>query len=329
LTSAFDSNFDKPWATGKAKKEKAAPDYATWLARGKRLAHKLSGYQWRIGDWLVEGEVYFDAKQFVSSVPRYMLLRKATDENGEVCHKSIKIPNYWKEISDEIGLAVSTLKQYAQVARAYPTKSKRLKNLGWSHHMFACTYERRYEYLKACLDVPEGQRPRSVTWLCELIVKMEGENASEGDVNRTKNFVRIPISDAAYEKLKQVASYYGTDVADIASVPFKAALEVFLEEQKKKISLDLFGVYEQRGKYAAWPFDNLVTRRQKAVFWEARRYKPRMMGDELKQFSEAQAQRARDSWAKRRARRGGLQITRISRLGIVGVSSRTGRHYTR
>jgi hypothetical protein len=38
-----------------------------------------------------------------------------------------------------------------------------------------------------------------------------------------------------------------------------------------------------------------------------------MMGDDVKKFSEAQAQRARDSWAKRRARRAGLHIVRWNR----------------
>jgi hypothetical protein len=317
LTSPFETDFDKV-TTAKGKKAKPAPDYDAWLARGKNLADKHSGYQWKIGDWLVEGDEFFNAKNLID-IPRHMLIGRARiGADGETEHKAIKVPNFWKEISEVIGLAVSTLKQYAQVARAYP-KRKRLKNLGWSHHMFACTYERRYEYLRACLDVREGQRPRSVNWLCELIAKEEGENASEGDINRTKNFVRIAISDEAYGKLKELAKYYGTDVAEIASVPFKAALEVFLDEQKKKVSLDLFGVYEAKGQHSGWPFDRIQTRRQKATFWEARRYKPRMMGDDLKQFSEAQAQRARDSWAKRRARRNGLQITRISRLGIVAA----------
>jgi len=304
--------------TGKGKKSKPAPDYDTWLARGQKLADKHSGYQWKIGDWLVEGDEFFNAKNLID-IPRHMLIGRARiGADGETEHKALKVPNFWKDISDVIGLAVSTLKQYVQVARAYP--KKRITGLGWSHHMFACSYDRRYEYLKACLDVPEGQRPHSVNWLCELIAREEGENASEGDINRTKNFVRIAISDEAYEKLKELAKYYGTDVAEIASVPFKAALEVFLEEQKKKVSLDLFGVYEAKGKRSGWPFDRLQTRRQKATFWEARHYKPRMMGDDLKQFSEAQSQRARDSWAKRRARRhNGLsvQITRLGRGGIV------------
>jgi hypothetical protein len=299
---AFASDFDK---SRKGKKSKPAPDYVAWLARGKKLADKISGYQWRIGDWLVEGDEFFNAKNYVEGIPRYLLLKKATDENGEVCHKSIKIPNYWKDISDEIGLAVSTLKQYAQVARAYPKKKQRLKGLGWCHHMMVCTYARRQEYLKACLDVPEGQRPHSVSWLCRLIAKEEGEET----MDRGQNFVRIPVSDDAYEKIKELARYYGTDVAEIASVPFKAALEVFLQEQKKKISLDLFGVYEDSNRKSPWPFDRIQTRRQKATFWNARHDYPRKAGDDLKQFSEAQSRRARESWETRRARRhNGLSI---------------------
>lgn len=60
-----------------------------------------------------------------------------------------------------------------------------------------------------------------------------------------------------------------------------------------------------------------MTRRQKAVFWSARKFRPRMMGDEVKKFSEAQSQRARDSWAKRRARRDGLHIVRWQRAERV------------
>jgi len=315
LPSPFESDFDK--VTKSSKKSKPAPEYDAWLARGKKLADKHSGYQWKIGDWLVEGQCYFDAQSFIGGVAGFMLLRKSTDENGESCHKSIKIPNYWKEISDAIGLAISTIKQYAQVARAYPKKKKRLKNLGWSHHLFACTYDRRYEYLKACLDVPEGERPRSVSWLCELIAKEEGENAGGKVINGTKNFVKIAISDEAYGKLKELAKYYGTDVAEIASIPFKAALEVFLDEQKKKVSLDLFSVYESKGENSGWPFDRIKTRRQKTTFWEGRRLRPRLMGEDIKQFSEAQSARARASWEKRRARRTGLHITRNSKLGRV------------
>jgi hypothetical protein len=313
LSSPFESSFYKP---SKAKKSKAAPDYVAWLARGKKLADKHSGYQWKIGDWLVEGEEHFDFKNVVGEIPSHMLLRKATDENGEACHKSIKLPNFWKEISDEIGLAVSTLKQYAQVARAYPKKKSRLKNLGWSHHMIVCTYARRAEYLRACLDVPTGQRPHSISWLWKLVAKAEGLEEADGVV-RGENVVRISLPPDAYKKLKELARYYGTDIADIASMPFKAALEVFLEEQKKKISLELFQVYEAKGQNSVWPFDRLQTRRQKATFWEARRYKPRMMGEDVKNFSEAQSRRARDSWAKRRARRAGLHITRFAKLGRV------------
>jgi len=100
------------------------------------------------------------------------------------------------------------------------------------------------------LDVPEGERPRSVSWLCELIAKEEGENAGGKVINGTKNFVKIAISDEAYGKLKELAKYYGTDVAEIASIPFKAALEVFLDEQKKKYRLTSFRFTNRRVKTA-------------------------------------------------------------------------------
>jgi hypothetical protein len=309
LRSPFESDFDKVSSAP----EKPRPDYDKWLAKGKKLADRHSGYQWSIGDWIVEGQAHFDPKNFIDGVPGYMMLGKGRDENGETCHRSIKVPNYWKDVEAEIQLATSTLKQYAQVARAYP-KKKRLKKLGWSHHMIVCTYERRYEYLKACLDVPEGERPHSVSWLWKLVAKEEGdEEAVTGG-----NFIRIPVTDEVYAKVKDLAKYYGTDVAEIASVPFKAALEVFLEEQKKKVSLDLFGVYEEKGDFSTWPFQRFKTRRQRAALNKSMSHRTPIKRDLV--FSEQQSQRARASWEKRRARRSGLQITRYSRLGQIGVS---------
>jgi hypothetical protein len=39
-----------------------------------------------------------------------MLLGKGADENGETCYRSYKLPNFYKEISDVLGIAVQTLK---------------------------------------------------------------------------------------------------------------------------------------------------------------------------------------------------------------------------
>src|ERR1700733_1353998 len=249
LRSDFDFDFDKPFSSVKSKKAKPAPDYDKWHAEGKKLAEKHSGYQWRIGDWIDTGLTYFDPKNFIGGLPGYMLLGKGTDEDGETCYRSMKVPNFWKEVEAITGLATSTVKQYAQVARAYP-KKRRFKNLGWSHHMIVCTCVRRYEYLKACLDVLEGERPHSVSWLWKLVAKEEGhEEATTGS-----NFVRIPVTDEVYAKLKDLAKYYGTDIAEVASVPFLGALEVFLDEQKKKVSLDLWGRWEEKGAFSVWPF---------------------------------------------------------------------------
>lgn len=302
--SDFESDFDKP-----LKNPPPVPDYSEWLAIGQKLAAKHSGYQWSIGDWIVLGDDHFN---IAGVIPGYLLLHESTKDDGTNGFKSAKVPNFWADVEAAIGLATSTLKQYAQVARAYP-KKKRVKGLGWSHHLTVVSYERRYEYLKACLDVPEGEKPRSITWLCKYVAKEDGEETAE---RFAPNFVRIPMSDEAYKMLKDLAKYYGTDMAAIVSVPFKAALEVFLEEQKKKVCVDVFGIYENRGRNSTWPFDRMVTRRQKAALcWRTKHKKP--MQPEL---SEAQKVRALASWEKRRARRhSGLsfQLTRRSELGRV------------
>jgi hypothetical protein len=309
--SSFESDFDKVPASRPAR---PSPDYNKWLAKGKKLADRHSGYQWSLGDWIVEGLTHFDPKNFIGDIPGYMLLAKGRDENGETCHRSLKVPNYWKDVEELTGLATSTVKQYAQVSRAYP-KKKRLKNLGWSHHMIVCTYERRYEYLKACLDVPEGERPHSVSWLCKLVAREEGDDT----MDRGLHCVRIPVTEEIYTKLKDLAKFYGTDIAEVASVPFLGALEVFLDEQKKKVSLDLFGFYEEKGRNSTWPFQRIETRRQRAAL-STRTRRATIKRDLV--FSEEQSQRARASWEKRRARRSGLQITRYSRLGQIRVSRR-------
>jgi hypothetical protein len=314
--SSFESDFDKVAASGPAR---PTPDYNKWLAKGKKLADRHSGCQWSLGDWIVEGQTHFDPKNFIGDIPGYMLLAKGRDENGETCHRSLKVPNYWRDVEELTGLATSTVKQYAQVARAYP-KKKRLKNLGWSHHMIVCTYARRYEYLHACLDVPEGERPHSVSWLWKLVAREEGHK----EAVTGSNFVRIPVTDEIYAKLKDLAKFYGTDIAEVASVPFLGALEVFLDEQKKKVCLDLFGVYEEKGEFSTWPFQRFKTRRQQAYINSVMRnhaHRNTTIKRDLV-FSEECSLRARASWEKRRARRSGLQITRYSRLGPIRASRR-------
>jgi hypothetical protein len=313
LRSSFEKDSDDFAKAGPRGQQKPAPDYDKWCAEGKKLAERHSGYQWRIGDWIEFGLTHFDPKNFIDMrrSERYLLLSKGRDSDGETCYKSFKVPNYWKDVEELTGLATSTVKQYAQVARAYP-KKKRFKNLGWSHHMIVCTYARRYEYLKACLDVPEGERPHSVSWLWKLVAKEEGH----AEATTGSNFVRIPVTDEVYEKLKDLAKYYGTDIAEVASVPFLGALEVFLDEQKKKVSLDLFGIWEEKGVFSEWPFKRLTTRRQRATLARLSRQRNRTTIKRDLVFSEEQSLRARASWEKRRARRGML-ITRISKLGIL------------
>jgi hypothetical protein len=261
--------------------------YTEWLARGKNLADKHSGYQWRLGDWICDGQEHFDFKSVVGEIPGYMLLSKVTDENGEASHKSVKIANFWKDVSAEIGLAESTVKDYAWVARSYP-KKKRFKQLGFCHHMIVAGYERRYEYLQACIR--PGEKPRSFAWLRAYALEKEGTAKSTNATIKDGGPLHLQIPSKFWNKLQDLRRYHTCSIADLVQKACFDAIDDYIETEARKISLKLFDYYEGR-----WPFE--LVAEKKSLKKQRRR---RRMNDPV--FSEKMRQ---------------VNIARHSRLGRV------------
>jgi len=220
-------------------------DYEEWLSRGRAFVGARDRNSWDLGDWIEEGDDHFNARNFIGGVPGYMLLGKGTDENGETCYRSYKLPNFYKEISDVLGIAVQTLKNKAVVARAY-SKFDRIPQLSFTHHAEVASCPRRLEYLQACLDVPEGERPRTLSWLRKYVDREEGRTVSKYDEMK---YVQVMVPEAMYDKLKDLGSYYNVRLPNLIEAACHNAIADLIEQEAQKISLDKFHVYE--GK---WPF---------------------------------------------------------------------------
>lgn len=258
-------------------------DYSAWLAKGKALAEQHSGHQWSIGDWIAEGEDDFDKYGF-DSLPRHLLIHEKGDGSGECT--STKIPNLWTDVEAQIGLARSTLKQYCQVARAYPPE-KRFKELGWSHHMAVCSYDRRFEYLQVCI-----RESGSVSWLYKYAAQQEGEP----EETVCCQFVRVPIPDVLWKELKDLGKHYGTAIADLVAKRALAGIENYVDEQAEKLSLELLGKYDGN-----WVFDVLSAEKQQRNKKKSRsKYRTKIKRDVV--FSERRRAGALESWERRRAK---------------------------
>lgn len=99
-------------------------DYPAWLANGKKLVSEHNNRNWRLGDWLLEGDEYNLQNLGIES---HLLIGSHP-------------PKFWKEVSAEVDLAVGTLKNLALVARRFP-EDKRIPDLSWSHHQIAARFQ--------------------------------------------------------------------------------------------------------------------------------------------------------------------------------------------
>lgn len=205
-----------------------AEAYDQWLERGKFLAAEHNNRQWHLGGWLNEGDDEYNVKNL--GIPSYLLIGSHP-------------PNFWKDVSDKTDLAVGTLKCLSMVARRYPA-NKRFSNLSWSHHWACSAYERRYEYLEACL-VP-GEKPRPLTWLAAYIAEHEG-SPEERETYSVPLYLPLNL----IKKLKDVAKHRRKSVGDVAYDLCATSIFQFVQRQEREISLELFGVYEE----GIWPLD--------------------------------------------------------------------------
>jgi hypothetical protein len=201
--------------------------YGKWLEQGRKIVAAYHSTNWALGDWLVEGQTQFDAEEFIGDIPGYMTLAKTTDADGEKAYKAVKIPNFYRDVAAELGLAYQTVKNIAHVASVYPAKD-RMAALTFSHHAVASPYEDRREYLKACL--PKGEKPHTVDWLKNLIDKNENRPTSK----RFKP-VQLKLAFGVWEDLRICAKVMDEDFDDIIKKVCLPAIKAYLEEHALNI----------------------------------------------------------------------------------------------
>lgn len=208
--------------------------YERIIARLKELSINLGTYMWEIGDLLLAADCDYNPQDH--GIPSYMLIGSHP-------------PNFWKQMSDCIGLSVASLKLYANVARAFP-REKRIVELTWSHHLAAHIYEDRDKYLRKCVDagMEESGKPHTIRWLEKYIEEQENcvQHPSE---ERRSITIEIPLD--MMRKLTDLAKhFYHEPVKDIVGEAVRPALEAYLAKQAHEISLRFFDWHD--GK--TWPF---------------------------------------------------------------------------
>lgn len=217
------------------------PDYEKWIERGRALIQSNSANSWNIGDWSIEGEAAFNV---IQGIPRYVLIHKKNDGTGESYSEAV--PNFWKMTAEVVGTSIGTLKTYKRCAQDYPPE-KRFPQLSWSHHWEATVYgyDRRFDYLAACLkDLKPGERPRSVVWLSNHIMRCEGKPAEI----ETTSHVDIPIPKDTFARLKDLGKYYQRTLPELVQQCCNEAIVKFLEKEAEKIAITKYGLFEGR-----WP----------------------------------------------------------------------------
>ena len=221
-------------AQGELSSEDFNAKYERIIARLKELAANLGTYMWEIGDLLLEADADYNPQNL--GIPSYMLI-------------GAHPPNFWKQMSDTVGLGVSALKSYAAVARAFPP-AKRFKELTWSHHLAAHIYVDRDKYLQACVErgVEEIGKPHTIRWLEQYIEEQENCVELPTEARRT---VSIELPLAMMRKFSDLARhFYHRPVNDIVLEAAKPALEAYLEKKAEEISLQFFNFHDGR----TWPF---------------------------------------------------------------------------
>ena len=263
--------------------QQARPDYDSWLAHGKKLCAKHSAYQWAIGDWLNDGRDYFDPKEITGDIPGYLLLTK--QEDGSYSGPK-DLPKFWADAAAIVQMGIGTLKQYALVAAIYP-KKKRVKRLSWYLHLIVCGYERRYEYLNACIE-PDG-KIHSGNWLYEYAARQEGEPVDDWKLTEQRA-LRIAIPDKIWNKLRDLQKYYGTPIGFLTQDAIAEALSRYLNEKEYELSLKLLEHHEP----GVWPLDKIRKKTHKGT--------GRIYRDKQKSERVAHRQGSLTQWERKRER---------------------------
>lgn len=216
--------------------------YDRIVERIKALAVNIGNHMWEIGDLLLEADADFPTAENMG-VPSYMIIG---------CH----LPNFWKQMSDLVGLSVASLKLYAAVACAFPPE-KRRKELTWGHHLEAHIYVDREKYLQSCIDkgMEEIGKPHTIRWLEQYI------DAQENCVTYGKEPKRTVPIDLPLDMMRKFSDlarhYFHRPVKEVVGEAVKPALEAYLEKKRAEISLQWFE-YEDG---ATWPFGEMAKKK--------------------------------------------------------------------
>jgi hypothetical protein len=265
--AGFEENLDMGVCATASQHQAPPPEYYEWIAKLKKLAASQSTNFWDIGDLLNEGQDHFDIQNIIGTLPGYMRISHERGPDGE-CH-SIKLPNFWKDVSSETGIPTQQLKTVSRVAYAYK-KEERFDEFSFSHHGIIASFDKRLEYLAECKrewerrreDCPDAKKP-STAWLMQYAERMEGRSETEvGD-----KCVSFAVSPEKWNKLRDIGKYYQTRVGDLIGRRCNAVIDEYLEQMAEKISLERFGLYE-----GEWPFTKKrITQRERKERRAARR----------------------------------------------------------
>jgi hypothetical protein len=208
--------------------------YERIIARLKELSINLGNHMWEIGDLLLEADCDFNPQHL--DIPSYLLIGNHP-------------PNFWKQMSDCIGLSVASLKLYANVSRAFP-QDKRVVGLTWSHHVAAYVYVDRDKYLRRCVDagMEESGKPQTIRWLEKYIEEQENCVQLGAEPLRC---VTIDLPLSMMNKFADLAKhFYHKPVKDIIWKEIQPVLEAYLAKQAHEISLQFFDFHDGQ----TWPF---------------------------------------------------------------------------
>ncbi|MFZ0336165.1 MAG: hypothetical protein WBG29_16490 [Candidatus Acidiferrales bacterium] len=253
-------------------------DYTVWLERVQHFVDAESTNSWALGDLLVEGDDQFNMG---NDIPRHLLIHPKNDGSGE--YASEHISKFWPDVAQVTGTGTQTLKEKLKVSRAFPP-DKRFVELSYTHHRYAAGYDRGLEYLQACI-VPGG-KPKPVDFLWALIRK---EEHAQEDVIQSSKYLRFQVPEEMYAKLRDVSHYHKQNIPELSQKACLEALQQLLDAEARKISLALFGEYEE----GRWPFKESVEETIKKVK-KARKRRHRL-GNNLV-FSEQRRQIAHARW---------------------------------
>jgi len=224
--------------------------YERIIARLKELSINLSAYMWEIGDLLLEADCDFNPQHL--GIPAYMLIGNHP-------------PNFWKQMSDCIGLSVASLKLYANVARAFPHE-KRVAELTWSHHLAAHIYVDRDKYLRKCVDagMEEYGKPHTIRWLEKYIEEQENCVQMAAEPCRS---VTIDLPLSMMKKFSDLAKHkFHKPVKEIVMEAVQPALEAYLAKMAHEISMWLYEWHDGE----TWPFGYEAKKKLAEGSWKKR-----------------------------------------------------------